>query len=224
MATEAPPLSGLYAVTPDIPDTGTLIRAVAAVIEGGCRLVQYRNKTADDGLRLAQAKALQSLCLSYDARLIVNDDTLLAEAVGAAGVHLGRDDGEVAFARKILGEAALIGASCYNDFARAQKAVAGGASYIAFGAVYPSPSKPGAPRASPEIFQRARQTFCTPLCAIGGITLKNAAPLISAGASLLAVISDLFQRDPAHATKRAAAYQQLFAQENARHVPQPVLV
>jgi thiamine-phosphate pyrophosphorylase len=223
MMIEPPPLLGLYAVTPDIPDTPALVRAVAAILEGGCRLVQYRNKTADDALRHTQASALQALCAACNARLIINDDAALAQAVGAAGVHLGRDDNDVAFARKMLGDAAIIGASCYNDFERARKTVAEGASYIAFGAVYPSSSKPDAPALSPEmsseIFRRARKEFFTPVCAIGGITLENAAPLITAGASLLAVISDLFQRDPARSTQRAAAYQQLFAQENPHHVP-----
>ncbi|GHT91614.1 thiamine-phosphate synthase [Betaproteobacteria bacterium] len=210
------PLSGLYAVTPDFADTSELLRAVTAVLDGGCRLLQYRNKTADAPLRHAQATALQTLCSMYGARLIVNDDVRLAQSVGAAGVHLGRDDGEMAFARKMLGDAAIIGASCYTDFSRACKTVDAGASYIAFGAVYPSPSKPAAPLAPHTLIARARAELSLPVCVIGGITLENAAPLVAAGASLLAVISDLFRGDTTYIRNRAAAYQQLF-QENPRH-------
>jgi thiamine-phosphate pyrophosphorylase len=215
-----PPLSGLYAITPDFSDTPALIRAVTAVLDGGCRLLQYRNKTADDYLRHAQATTLQALCTVYGARLMINDDATLAQTVGAAGVHLGKDDGEVAFARKMLGAAALIGVSCYDDFERARKAAAEGASYIAFGAVYASPSKPRAPLAPHTLIARAHAELTCPVCVIGGITLENAAPLVHAGASLLAVISDLFQGEPAQITERAAAYQQLTQQllkENPRH-------
>lgn len=206
-------LSGLYAITPDFADTPALIRAVTAVLNGGCRLLQYRNKTADDTLRHAQATALQAICTAYGARLMINDDITLAESVGAAGVHLGQDDGEVAFARKMLGKVAIIGASCYNDFARAERAAAAGASYIAFGAVYASPSKPRAPLAPHTLIARAHAKLPLPVCVIGGITLANAAPLVAAGANLLAVISDLFQLTPTQMTQRAAAYQKLFLGE-----------
>jgi thiamine-phosphate pyrophosphorylase len=220
---EPPSLSGLYAVTPDLPDTSVLLRAVVAVLDGGCRLVQYRNKMANEALRHAQASALLSLCRQRGAALIVNDDFRLAARIGASGAHLGCGDGDLAAARRLLGDKAIIGASCYDDFELARKAAQNGASYVAFGAVYASPSKPNAPLAPREHIARARRELALPVCAIGGITLENAAPLVALGASLLAVISDLFQSDPARSTRRTAAYQSLFVQEYS-HVPQPVPV
>ena len=211
-----PPLRGLYAITPDISDTDALLGAAAAVLAGGCRWLQYRNKTADAALRRTQAAALAELCRAEAAGLIVNDDLELALAVGAAGVQLGRDDGELAAARRRLGPDAILGASCYQDFARARAAVAAGANYVAFGAVYPSPTKPAAARAERALFVRARAELPVPACAIGGIRLDNAAPLIAAGAALIAVISDIFSdidtpAPPVAAIRaRAAAYHALF--------------
>jgi thiamine-phosphate pyrophosphorylase len=205
-----PELVGLYALTPDTTDTRWLTQRVDALLDGGCRLLQYRNKTADHALRRAQALALRALCQRRRAALILNDDICLAAEIGADGVHLGRDDSDIAAARRLLGEAAIIGASCYNDFVRAQDAAAAGASYVAFGAMYASASKPQAPLASSSLLIRARAELCLPVCAIGGITLTNAASLIAAGAVMLAVIRDLFQFAPARLRLRARAYQQLF--------------
>jgi thiamine-phosphate pyrophosphorylase len=180
------------------------------LLDGGCRLLQYRNKTADDALRRAQATALQKLCRRRRAILILNDDVRLAADIGADGVHLGRGDGDIAAARRLLGGQAIIGASCYNEFTRAREVAAAGASYLAFGAMRASPSKPQAPLAPPFLLARARAELCLPVCAVGGVTLANAAPLIAAGATMLAVISDLFQCAPARLRARASAYQQLF--------------
>ncbi|MDR2365300.1 MAG: thiamine phosphate synthase [Zoogloeaceae bacterium] len=204
-----PELAGLYALTPDTADTRWLEERVDALLDGGCRLLQYRNKTADGELRRAQATALQKLCRRR-ALLILNDDIRLAADIGADGAHLGRDDGDVAAARRLLGDQAIIGASCYNDFKRAQEAAAAGASYLAFGAMRASPSKPLAPLAPSFLLVRARAELCLPVCAVGGVTLDNAAPLIAAGAAMLAVISDLFRRAPTRLRARARAYQRLF--------------
>jgi thiamine-phosphate pyrophosphorylase len=209
-------LRGLYAITPDTSDTDALLAVAAAVLAGGCRWLQYRNKTADAALRRLQATALADLCRAEAAGLIVNDDIELAQTVGAAGVHLGQDDGDLVAARRRLGPNAILGASCYQDFARARAAVAAGASYVAFGAVYPSPTKPAAGRADRALFVRARAELPVPVCAIGGIRLDNAAPLVAAGAQLIAVISDIFPdidtpaRPHAAIRARAAAYQALF--------------
>ena len=123
-------------------------------------------------------------------------------------MHLGEDDGNLRAARAILGPHAILGASCYADYAMAERATAAGADYVAFGAVYPSPTKPNARRATVDLFFRAKSGFTVDVCAIGGITLDNAPPLIAAGADLLAVITDLFSAPDIAA--RAAQYQQLF--------------
>lgn len=212
MPEEVQEMRGLYAITPDEPDTQHLLAAVDAALAGGCRWLQYRDKVSPGAVRRERADALQAMCLRYGAALIINDDVDLARAVGAAGVHLGRDDGDPAAARALLGAGKIIGASCYDDFETARRAVAAGASYVAFGAVCPSPTKPAAVRAPIELFARARTELDVPVCAIGGITLAHAAPLIAAGADLLAVITDLFSAPDIAA--RAAAYQHLFKEHN----------
>lgn len=186
-------LAGLYALTPDLADTAALSAQTDAALAGGASAVQYRNKTASDSLRLEQAAALRALCSTRGALFIVNDDVELALAVGADGVHLGRDDASIAAARARLGPAAIIGASCYDAIARAQSAIAAGGDYIAFGSFYPSRVKPGAVRAPLGLIAETKAHWPDiAVVAIGGITAANAAPLIAAGADALAVISALY--------------------------------
>jgi thiamine-phosphate pyrophosphorylase len=201
-------IAGLYAVTPDEPDTASLLARTGALLAAGTRLLQYRNKSAPPALRLEQARALRALCDRYGARLIVNDSVELALAVGADGVHLGRADGSVAEARARLGASLRVGASCYDRFDLATRALADGADHVAFGSVYPSAIKPDAVRAPLELIRRARRELPVPVVAIGGITPENAAPVVAAGAHALAVISALYgAADPAAAVR---AYARLF--------------
>ena len=213
------PVQGLYAITPDGLTTRNLLARAEAALAGGAPLLQYREKSGDRTRRREQAAALLGLCRNHGARLIINDDLELALAIGAHGVHLGREDGDLAAARAALGPDRILGASCYNDFALAQHAALAGASYVAFGAIYTSPTKPGAVQAPLSLLQRARRELLPAhpgltLAAIGGITLTNAAPVLAAGAQSLAVVSDLFQAPDI--TARAAAYQRLF-RENTCH-------
>ena len=201
-------LRGLYAVTPDCADGTRLLADVEAVLAGGCRIVQYRDKLSLMSEQVARAQALRDLTRRFGVRLLINDDLALAALVHADGVHLGKDDGNLAAARAILGPGKILGASCYADFAAAEAASQAGADYIAFGAVYPSPTKPQAATATTDLFVQAKTTLTAASCAIGGITLDNAPPLIAAGADLLAVITDLFSAPDI--TARAAAYQRLF--------------
>ena len=199
---------GLYLVTPDQADGDALFAAVAALLPARPALVQYRNKLADAAARRDQATRLLALCRGAGVPLVINDDLPLALAIGADGVHLGRDDGDPAEARRALGPGRILGVSCYDEWARAEAGAAAGVDYLAFGAVYPSPTKPHAPRAGLELLTRAKAELGLPVAAIGGITLGNAPPLVAAGASLLAVISDVFSApDP---VARAAAYAGLF--------------
>ena len=185
-------LRGLYAITPDGADCAVLERQVADALRGGATLVQYRDKTRAAPQQAAIARTLRALCHRHGARLIVNDDLELALAVDADGVHLGAGDGDLAAARRFLGAGKLLGASCYADFELARAARAAGADYVAFGAVYPSPTKPHAVRAPLALFTRARHELGVATCAIGGITHANGGAVIAAGADLIAVISDLF--------------------------------
>jgi len=209
-------LRGLYAITPDEPDESRLLGMAASALAGGARVLQFRDKTTAAGRRQRLASAMQSLCRQYGACFIVNDDLALALRVDADGVHLGGADGDLATARRALPPGRVLGASCYADVDRARAAVAAGADYVAFGAVCPSPTKPGAVRAPLDIFSRWHSESTVPACAIGGISLDTAPAIIAAGADLLAVITDLFAAPdlPAIAA-RAAAYQHLF--EETRH-------
>jgi len=195
------PPRGLYAITPDETDTARLLARVETVLVAGATWLQYRNKTADATLRDAQARQLLPLCRRHGVPLIVNDDWRLAAAIGADGAHLGEDDGELVAARAALGAAAILGASCYDDLALAQQAAASGATYIAFGAFFPSPTKPHARRATLDLL-RDSAPLGLPRVAIGGIAPDNARPLVDAGADLLAVISGVFDApDPATAVR-----------------------
>lgn len=197
---------GLYLLTPDETDTAQLLARVAAVVEHAA-LLQYRNKRADAAMAREQVAALLPLCRSHGVPLLVNDDWRLAQACGANGAHLGESDGDLRAARRALGADAIIGASCYDSLATAEAAADAGASYLAFGACFPSPTKPLARRATPELL-RAAAGFGLPLVAIGGITPDNARSVIDAGANLVAVISGVFDApDPAAA---ALAYRRAF--------------
>ena len=197
---------GLYLLTPDEPETAQLLAQVAAVLPHATWL-QYRNKRADAALRRAQVQALLPLCRATGVPLIVNDDWRLAADLGADGAHLGEDDGALIDARAALGTDAILGASCYDDITLAQRAVEAGASYVAFGALFPSPTKPDA-RVARKSLLRDAEALGVPRVAIGGITPENARQLAAAGADLVAVISGVFAaRHPAAA---AHAYRAAF--------------
>lgn len=172
-----------------------LLPSVAAALEGGARLVQYRDKSSDSDRRLREASELAALCRDHDALLLVNDDVQLAKACGAHGVHLGRNDASIEKARELLGAGAVIGYSCYNDFSRAQHGAQAGADYLAFGSAFPSRVKPDAVRAPLELFAQARATPGIPTCAIGGINADNIRTVVAAGANMAAVISAVFAAD-----------------------------
>jgi len=191
-------LRGLYAIT---PEGGDVERKTRLALEGGIALLQYRQKKRD----LSLARAIVRLGKEFRVPVLINDDVELALELDAAGAHLGRDDGDLAPARKRL-HGKLLGASCYNDAALAREAVKAGADYVAFGSVFSSPTKPAAVRAPLTLFA---VRLGVPLAAIGGITLENAPSLIAAGADLVAVISDLF--DAPDIRQRARDYGKLFA-------------
>lgn len=180
-------LRGLYAVTPDDPDTGRLLAAQAGV--GALVAVLQQRRAAG-------------------VPFIVNDDLALALAIDADGAHLGREDGPPAAARAALGPQRILGLTCYADWSRATEGAAVGADYIAFGAMFPSITKPHAPPAPFALIGRAKRELGLPVAAIGGITLERAPQVLAAGADLLAVVGNVFgAADPA---ARARAYGTLF--------------
>lgn len=211
-----PQIAGLYAITPDIADTHDLLLRSRAALNGGARVLQYRNKTASPGLRHEQAQALQALCREFAVPLIINDYLDLALAVDAAGLHLGGDDGDIAAARARLGPGKLLGASCYDRIELAQQAVAAGADHVAFGSFFASSIKPDAVRPPLDLIGRAKNEFRLPVVAIGGITPHNAPRLIAAGVDAVAVISAVFTAPDVAAAARE--FQNLF---EPRHEKKP---
>ncbi|MCU7958935.1 MAG: thiamine phosphate synthase [gamma proteobacterium symbiont of Bathyaustriella thionipta] len=186
-------MKGLYGITANnhhsLPG---LLQQVEAAINGGMRILQYRNKSSDSGSRYREAKALQDLCQQQQIPLIINDDMQLAVEVDAAGVHLGKEDGCVADCRQRLGHNKMIGVSCYNSIEQALLAEQQGADYVAFGRFFPSSSKPLASPADINTLQQAKEKLSIPIVAIGGINADNGGALIAAGADMLAVIAGLF--------------------------------
>jgi thiamine-phosphate pyrophosphorylase len=197
-------LSGLYAITPDLADTEELAARVEAVAIGGASAIQYRNKIADGALRRRQAEALAVVARKHRVLLVINDDPALCDVVDADGVHVGREDGGIEAARRIVGPERIVGASCYGDFARAEAAVASGADYVAFGSFFSSTVKPDAVRADASLLRRA-STLGVPVVAIGGINATNVRELVREGAHAAAVISAVFDAPDVTAAARSIA-------------------
>jgi thiamine-phosphate pyrophosphorylase len=202
-------IAGLYAITPDLEDTARLCQMVEASILGGASVVQYRNKVANEALRFAQASALLPICRQHQIPFIINDHLDLFLALDADGLHIGGDDGDISASKQRIGEHKILGVSCYTDFANAEKAEKAGADYVAFGACFPSNTKPHAPRAELTLFAQAK-VLSIPCVAIGGITLDNADSVIKAGASAIAVIGELFNRDLEETKTVAQQFSSLF--------------
>ena len=210
-----PQLQGLYGITPSslLDSDRKILTAVTAALQGGMRWLQYRAKGLNRDKRLRQAEALSRLCREHGAGFIINDDVELALQVIADGVHLGREDGSIERARDRLGDAFVLGVSCYNEPDRALAASAAGADYIAFGRFFPSRTKPQAVQADPALLAWAHRETGLPVCAIGGITIDNAGKLLDQGADLLAVVDGLFSADDIR--ERARAFSSLIAQQPA---------
>ncbi|MCG6136605.1 MAG: thiamine phosphate synthase [Nostoc sp. LLA-1] len=183
--------SHLYLVT---SPSESLLTTVEAALKGGLTLVQYRDKTADDTLRLEQAMKLRQLCHTYGALFIMNDRVDMALAVDADGVHLGQQDMPIDTARQLLGPQRLIGRSTTNS-EEMQKAILEGADYIGVGPVYETPTKADKPAAGLEYVKYAAQNSSIPWFAIGGIDANNINDVIDAGAERVAVVRALIQAE-----------------------------
>ncbi len=205
-------LRGLYVITDSslLSDDQQLLQGVAAAIDGGARVVQYRDKSSDQQKRLRQSKALLQLCRERHVPLLINDDLSLAATVGADGVHLGRGDVSLQAARAQLGEQAIIGLSCYNQLNLAEQAQCDGADYVAFGRFFSSHTKPQATSVERGLLAQAKQKIQLPIVAIGGITPQNGGALVAAGVEMLAVVHGVFSSPDIQTA--AQKYKQLFAE------------
>ena len=174
-------------------DLNSLLQKTQLAIEGGAFMVQYRSKIQDRDVKMQQCAAILRLCREYKIPCIVNDDVDMCRVLEADGVHLGENDHNIAEVRSILGEYAIIGSSCYDQLNRANEAQKEGASYVAFGAMYPTSTKPNAPRASLALLREAKSEIQIPIVAIGGITMNNAHDVIETGIDAIAVINSLYE-------------------------------
>ena len=201
------PRCGLYAITSAADtDPARLAARVGAAIDGGAAMIQYRAKDLAGQERYAAATLLLDLCRARGIPLIVNDDPALAADIGADGVHVGRDDGDARSARRIVGDRCIVGVSCYDRLDSAIAAASDGATCVAFGSFFASPTKPHAVPAPVRLLSDAREKLDLPIVAIGGITARNGAALIDAGADFIAAIGGVFGGDDVeHAARGYAA-------------------
>ncbi len=201
-----PELQGLYLLADEsVRPFADWPEVLPDVLRHDVRLVQYRAKSVSPPVRLAHARQLLAWCTARSIPLLINDDIDLALAIGAAGVHLGREDELLQQARQRLGAGALIGASCYDDLRQAHAAVEAGADYISFGRLFPSRTKPQASAARLDTLGAARTALNRPVCAIGGIDAGNAHLVLQAGAQLICVAGGILgTQDPAAAARKLA--------------------
>ncbi len=203
-------LSGLYIITDEklTPyENNEILEKVEKALKGGAKIVQLRDKSHSDEFLLPYAKALKKLCKNYGAIFIVNDRVSLSLEANADGVHLGKEDFFIEEVSKILKDK-IIGVSCYGDLKRAKEMELLGASYVAFGSFFPSPTKPEAKIIDKKIILEAKKILKIPICAIGGITLDKAEELIELSADMIAVISDIWKAN--NIEERAKKYREIF--------------
>ena len=185
-------MAEIYAISDDILMPENLALEYAReILECGVKFFQFRSKKAVKNEKLASE--ILNLCEKFGAKFIVNDDVKFAKKIGAKAVHLGKDDEGIKEAFEILGKDAYVGVSCYNDINLAINAAKNGASYVAFGSVFTSPTKPNAPKCDLEVAREAKQILNLPVCVIGGINETNIGSLSHAKPDLIAVISVIYK-------------------------------
>lgn len=202
---ESETMNGLYIVTPDWDDTERLLRVSEQALQGGAAVLQYRHKSADAALRRIQAGALQALCRRYARPFIINDYLDLFLELDADGIHVGGTDATVAEVRAAVGPDKIVGASCYGSLQMAHDAHLAGASYVAYGGFYPSRVKKYPLTTSIDILAQSKAEIPLPSVVIGGMTRQNSAPLVAAGADMVAVISSVYLADDPQAAAREFA-------------------
>lgn len=183
-----------------------LEEVVAAAVEGGVTLVQLRDKTLPDAALIERARRLVELLTPRGVPLIVNDRVTVAAEAGAAGVHLGPDDSDVAQARARLGPAAIIGVSAGTpeEAARVDARIA---DYAGVGSVYPTTSKADAGAAiGLDGLTGLSRRLPLPVVAIGGISIDSARAVAACPVQGLAVVSAICgAADPKAAAQRLRA-------------------
>ena len=183
-------MRGLYLITNDDPVEVLLAKLEGAMANGGIAVLQYRRKKVAKEDQIYEIEYLKAMCAEYRVPFVINDDLEMAVKYGV-GVHLGQGDGSIVDAVARLPQGVLIGRSCNNSLELAEQAIADGANYVAFGAIYATESKPEAGNIGLETLKIAKEKLNVPLCAIGGLTVENSNEVIESGADYCAVISDI---------------------------------
>jgi len=193
----------LYLISPQEVGGAFPDRLKAALDPGVAAAFQLRVKDVDEHQLARLAEPLQRICADANVAFIVNDSMALAKRLGADGVHLGQSDGDIREARALLGPSAQIGRTCHDSRHLAMEAGEAGADYVAFGAFYPTTTKPSNYRPAPAILSWWASVFEIPCVAIGGITPANAKPLVDAGADFIAVCQAVWGKDDTAAAVKA---------------------
>lgn len=183
-------MRGLYLITNNDPLELLLAKLEGAMANGGIAVLQYRRKKVAKEDQTYEIEYMKAMCAEYRVPFVINDDLEMAVKYGV-GVHLGQDDGSIVDAVARLPQGVLIGRSCNNSLELAEQAIAEGANYVAFGAIYATESKPEAGNIGLETLKLAKEKLNVPLCAIGGLTVENSNEVIESGADYCAVISDI---------------------------------
>lgn len=186
-------LKGLYAITDEhLTPHETIFSQVEESLRAGVSIIQYRDKTKTDDEVEETCRGLQTLCRNYNALFVIDDRPHLAEKIKADGLHIGKNDISFSEARKIFTDG-IIGVSCYGSVARAEEAQNEGASYVAFGSFFPSPTKPKSGIISTKTLEKAKQRVDIPICAIGGITQENISEIAQHKPEMISVVSAVFK-------------------------------
>jgi thiamine-phosphate pyrophosphorylase len=194
----------LLLVTDPRPDLGA---RVAAAVRGGVDIVQLRDKQASREEILPLARELKEICDRAGSLFTVNDDAELARLSGAAGVHLGQEDGPLASAREMLGPDTIVGRSV-GSVEEALEAIGEGADYLGVGTIYATPTKPEEEAVGTALLRElARREVPIPWFAIGGITLETAREVAEAGAPGFAVVRAVLDaQDPEAAARELRSF------------------
>ena len=203
-------MRGLYLITNDDPIELLLAKLEGAMATYEVAMLQYRRKKVAQEDQAYEIEYMKHLCAQYKIPFVINDDLEMAVKYGV-GVHLGQDDGSIADAAAQLPQGVLIGCSCNNSLELAEQAIAEGANYVAFGAIYATDTKPEAGNIGLETLKQAKAQLNVPICAIGGLTVENSDVVITAGADLCAVISDILGRPMNHIPERLDEWSELFS-------------
>ena len=205
MSTTTEPAScRLYLVTPERLEPAPFADQLAAALDGGdVASVQLRLKNVDDDAIKRACEILLPIATSRNVAFLLNDRPDLAVACGCDGVHVGQSDTPYAEARRLVGSDRIVGVTCHDSRHLAMEAAEAGADYVAFGAFYPTMTKPSHYRPEPDLLQWWSEFMTVPSVAIGGITPANCVPLVKAGADFICVVSAVWQNPegPAAAVK-----------------------